>query len=396
MDIYYEQATEQSQTMDAEVLKTHYPRDNNAKILSFVIQEDPNLLLDLNSISLKFSVEIPNGFLPENGFGCKQFKNMSIELNSQLITSNKSSNELALIDYIILLGNFDVSYMTTGFYSAGHFDQNNVNTSELATAEQLLAGEISRASLRDINSPSEALVTYDFIFRPPCGLLNSKKPLITGTEMTLSFDRAVSDLSLIAKKDVSTSKLLGKAFDLKNVHMTARYYSTPILRNYFSQIQSKSISYYYDEIQVYHKNLPQGETNIRLSNILGGNSPSYVFAGVIESDALVGSKLLSSTCFQRHNVDEFDLTLNGQSLNGFPITSNGGCPLNVYDKFLCTTDRKFMNSCGGMIDPAHFKTSNYLYSHKFNNEISESGWLGINLKLSEAYDTNYVLGNSSY
>jgi len=81
---------EQNEKIDSEIVKTHYPRDNNEKILSFVIQEDPNLLLDLNSICIGFTVELPDDCWPENGLAIKQFRNMSIELNSQLITSTKS------------------------------------------------------------------------------------------------------------------------------------------------------------------------------------------------------------------------------------------------------------------------------------------------------------------
>lgn len=84
------QHSEIDERTDAEVIKTHYPRDNNEKILSFVVQEDPNLLLDLNSISIGFTLDIPEDCVPENGFASKQFRNMSIELNSQLITSTKS------------------------------------------------------------------------------------------------------------------------------------------------------------------------------------------------------------------------------------------------------------------------------------------------------------------
>ena len=79
-----------SQKVDSEVLKTHYPRDSNSKIVTFVLQEDPNLQLDFTSISIGFTVDIPNDQFPENGFACKQFKNMSIELDSQLITATKS------------------------------------------------------------------------------------------------------------------------------------------------------------------------------------------------------------------------------------------------------------------------------------------------------------------
>ncbi len=76
--------------IDSQVVKTHYPRDNNEKILTFVIQEDPNLALDFSSISLSFSVEIPSNRLPENGFAAKMFRAMNIEINAQLITNTKS------------------------------------------------------------------------------------------------------------------------------------------------------------------------------------------------------------------------------------------------------------------------------------------------------------------
>ena len=89
MDGSYDQ-TEVSHKIDSEIIKTHYARDCNDKIVSFVIQEDPNLLLDFSSICIGFSLDVPKDQLPENGMACKQFKNMTIELDSQLITSTKS------------------------------------------------------------------------------------------------------------------------------------------------------------------------------------------------------------------------------------------------------------------------------------------------------------------
>jgi len=76
--------------IDSQVVKTHYARDNNDKILTFVIQEDPNLCLELPSITIGFSVEVPKNQLPENGFAAKLFRTLNIEINSQLITSTKA------------------------------------------------------------------------------------------------------------------------------------------------------------------------------------------------------------------------------------------------------------------------------------------------------------------
>ena len=76
--------------IDSEIYKTFYPRDNNDNIVNFVLQEDPNLALDFNSIGVGFMVSIPKDKLPENGLASKLFMNLNIELNSQLITSTKS------------------------------------------------------------------------------------------------------------------------------------------------------------------------------------------------------------------------------------------------------------------------------------------------------------------
>ena len=43
---------------------------------------------------------------------------------------------------------------------------------------------------------------------------------------------------------------------------------------------------------------------IRLDNIRGGNIPSYLFAGIIKTEAITGSFDLSSTDFAWHNVEE--------------------------------------------------------------------------------------------
>ena len=58
------------------------------------------------------------------------------------------------------------------------------------------------------------------------------------------------------------------------------------------------------------------EQSIRLENLRGGNTPSYVFCGIIETAALNGSSTLSSTVFKNYGLQEFSLTLNGQACQG--------------------------------------------------------------------------------
>lgn len=288
-----------------------------------------------------------------------------------------------------MFGNFNPLYLSTAFYPAGYFDSWNVDTAVLADENILARIDDKRTSLMPING---GYLTYDLLFKPPSGLLNSKKPLLPKTEMILSFDRASSEIALINKTTNSAEPLSGKVIELSNVFMRASYYSSPFLRNYFSTIATNEISYRYDELAVYHKNLPQGSTIIRMNNIIGGNTPSYLFAGIIESAALNGDYTKSSTAFKRHKVTEFDLTLDGYSAHGFPLVSENESPINVYEKFLRTTNRKFDNVCAEQILPGDFQAFHYIYAHKFVGESSETGWIGINLKLEEAFTENYTLG----
>lgn len=96
MDVEFARTSEDYETrndnsaIDAEVVKIHYPRDNNNKVLSFSLPEEPNLSLLLPSIQIGCRVKIPANHLPENGLAMKLFKNLNIELNSQLITATKA------------------------------------------------------------------------------------------------------------------------------------------------------------------------------------------------------------------------------------------------------------------------------------------------------------------
>ena len=210
-------------------------------------------------------------------------------------------------------------------------DMWNCNLKEFLDAEEG-PNIVARERTSYLTTEDSDWSVYELIFRPPAGILNSAVPLIQKTELILSFDRADSSLALIAKEANLTNPLQGKVLELENVSLSARYYTSPSLRNFFSTIENKELKYSYDECSVYCKNLPRETKTIIIPNIIGmdfkffmettfhfpliltiphvgGNTPSYIFAGIIKSAALSGDTELSSTCFRRHGVTEFDLTL---------------------------------------------------------------------------------------
>ena len=294
---------------------------------------------------------------------------------------------MGLIDYLTILGNFDTNYMESGLYSNGYFDLYNIDTKDIVADSN---GTIGRSRVSVVDNRKDDDQIFELQYAPGVGLLNSAVPLLPGCEVKLSFDRATVQLALVQK--TLDEIQLDKKLALTNLYCKARYYSSPYLRRKFDSIKEKDLHYNYDECSVYLKNLPKGETNIRMNNIFGGNTPTHIFCGVIRSEALTGNSQLSATRFQRHFVKEANLTLNGYSCSGYPLSNVNGSALPAYMKYLQTTNRKFNTDCGRQIAPLDFKNFHFLYSHEFEGDQTEQGWIGLELKLEKPFEDNFTLG----
>lgn len=92
---------EKNEEIDFKVTKKCYPRINNANVLEFIFERDPNLFLRKNKISIHGRIELDIGYVVENGFGSKLFSMLTVELNSQVITKNLNR----LVTMISMSGN---------------------------------------------------------------------------------------------------------------------------------------------------------------------------------------------------------------------------------------------------------------------------------------------------
>ena len=57
--------------IDYKSTKIHYPRTNNESVLEFIYPRDPNLFLRKNKIAIRGFVEVPEKYIPDNGFAAK-------------------------------------------------------------------------------------------------------------------------------------------------------------------------------------------------------------------------------------------------------------------------------------------------------------------------------------
>ena len=245
---------------------------------------------------------------------------------------------------------------------------------KIAVMRRVMAYEVNSGKL-----------TYEFTLTPSIGFLGSPDPLLTDCELLISFDRTKAQNVLLEHAIVpDADKPVDDYIKINDCMAITEWVSSQSLRDHFMTIENNPILYEFDDCEMYIKNIPASSTCIRFDNIRGGNVPEYIFAGITSQSLSKGDYAKSSTCFQQANVSEFNITLNGSSVGGYPIEIKNGCPVYPLQKFLDVTNRYYNIQCGESMSATKFGY-NFLWSHKFEGEVTPQGWLGINLKLREAF-----------
>ena len=368
-------------SFDSKVVKRRYPTSNLEDQLVFIFDSDPNLCMVKNKIAIHFTIELDENYVPDNGFAAKQFESLSVEVNSQRVSNTKTKGEYYLSDWLSKVGNFNNNYIESAFVLEGYFDMYNL---EQGSEDQ----KMQIAKYRRQGRKRGNKYVYEMIFTPNDAFLNQNLLLPPNSELKLSFERLPAEFSsyFLGKQPQK-----GKVFELKDCYAEAEYVSSRALRNFGDSINSEPIGFKYDETSVYCKVLPINEKYIRLDNIVGGNTPNYVFAGIIKTGALNGASNSSCCNFNSIGVKEFALTLNGNYCHGFPWKIDPEFPAWPYYKFMSVLGRLNNAESGTQRSPIEFNDS-LIFAHKFEGEESTKGWLGITLALQNALTESHTLG----
>ena len=222
---------------------------------------------------------------------------------------------------------------------------------------------------------------YDFAFIPDVAFLSNADPLLKNCELKLRFDRADPAVALLKTADGGVCNSL----EITDCYATTEYISSPELRNHFDRIETEPIMYNYEDVEVLVKSIPYNQTNIRFDNLRDGNTPSHIFAGIIKTDALDGNTDYSSSQFGCYNVDEMNFSLNGNSVNGYPLTIKNGSSVFPLQKFMDATKRTSNITCGKFLTPNEYRF-NWIWAHHFEAEQTSQGWAGINFKLAKPFE----------
>ena len=239
-------------TFDSKVIKKRYPISNNEDQLVFMFDSDPNLCLVKNKIAIHFTIELDENYVPDNGFAAKQFASLTVEINSQRVSSTKTKGEYFLCDWINKFGNFDTNFIQSAYGLEGYFDLDNF---QQATTEK----KASIAEFRRRGRKRGSRYLYEMIFTPTDAFLNQNLYLPPNVDLKLAFERLPVEFSTFFLGKSPTSGVL----ELKDVYAEAEYVSSRALRNFSESIIDEPIAFKYDETNVICKVIPTNEQYIR-------------------------------------------------------------------------------------------------------------------------------------
>ena len=93
-------------------------------------------------------------------------------------------------------------------------------------------------------------------------------------------------------------------------------------------------------------------------------------------------------------MKEFAITLNGNSVQGYPVKIRNGYPIIPYYKFYDAVSKLGNIDAPAQQTLAGFK-DNIIYAHRFEGEDSPQGWLGANITTvsPNGFSEQYTLGS---
>ncbi|CAG5104413.1 Oidioi.mRNA.OKI2018_I69.chr1.g1241.t1.cds [Oikopleura dioica] len=324
------------------------------------------------------SVSLHEDYIPSNGFAAKQFGVMEVEINSQLISSSKTTCEYFLADYMTKFGNFNRDYVSSAYQIEGYYDHEVYDY--LTQPDKEVLKQIRRPQcFRDGDH-----YVYELVFFPSNGFCLDNKPLPLNTTMKLKFNRLRSEFSTVyigSTPEQATHK--GKPLEIKDCYAVCEYVSSPSIRNYFTRIKSKPISYKYQEITVSTRDIPEKTGNLTLHNIKGGNTPAVLFFGLTNTKSFQGAIDKETTAFGFHqDLQNINLTLNGQSCLGYPMRITNQLPIWPYFRLMDVMDKLVSSTSPNTLSLEQFKKSS-IFAHEFSGTEETQGWMNLVLDFKE-------------
>jgi len=119
--------------------------------------------------------------------------------------------------------------------------------------------------------------------------------------------------------------------------------------------------------------------------------PNLIVFALVSVDRYSGDYTKSVTKFTQHGLSTFELSLNSDLINGYPLENIGTDSVQFYHRFLKNTRRLDNPFCPTQLTHAQFDNTNFLIVHNFDNGEEAEGQLTAKLKFASTLSKKLML-----
>lgn len=367
---------------------------NTDNLLEFSIEPDKRYL-NLSRTYLKFYVELPEVFVPDNNFGNKLFEYLDVNVQYEDASFKCSSNDYDHTSHIQDQIFKNPSYVKKMKFE-GHFDNLNIDSSQLKSDAQLVANRrgspFTRTKKSGNKTVEEKYYRYQMILPINHGLAKNDQLLPAGVHLRLTFHRAQPKKALV---DISQSIATypTKTIELIQPTLHVCWASSPSLHEQMSRIKEAGLTIPYESAHIRHRTLDDGLSEYNVQ-IMQGQVPKYIAFFLMEPDRFNNDFKLSSTKMTRHNLTEFSILMDNDVLQHYPLkVEKYGDSIfshQFYRRFLIMTGQ-YGDSHDDILSEEVFIDDNFLILETFADSENKEGMLSVKLKFAEQLNSKLHL-----
>jgi hypothetical protein len=356
---------------DCKILYSQ-PLSNTKNGLEFQLPPQKRCL-KLADSALAFSIDLPDNYIPDNDFCNKLFENIVIDICQDTITKRGSELDNSISSFFINKTMYDENYMESTMATQGVYDLFNDEAEEI-DGEQISARQFSTDTIRVTrNGLTEKWLRYDFILPLNHGIARTYQCLPAKVELRLKYNRAPTNFSILKiRQNVSVlddNNILSAPCDytepvipiIKPV-FRAMYLKSDELDSQMRKYEQYPYEMEYVDYVIRKPILGVNESDF-LIDLKKGRFPTYAVFALAPLDRLNGSETRSLTKFERHDLQSFEILLEGIRIEGHPLVSNA----DFYNSFLINTHRYQNPWSSGVLPLSQFISGNFFIVVNFED-----------------------------
>lgn len=299
---------------------------------NFVIAREPSLYIDTSSFRLSGSISLKKKTVDSNVWEnigstddisicnlapASLFRNAEVFLNGVCV-SYISTPMLAHKTFMETVLSYSRDAVDSHLECTRYYPENQTRLKTLKDAQAIAI---------EMNTPNEKrrnMITdgkeLDFSINLHIDVLNIDRFILPNVDLGIILSRNPDDLTIQTGATSLNTAIKLEIKDLQLHHRKVQL-SQELIKAHEQKLMSMNgrAMYPLTRTLIRSKNLPAGQSHIRLNNVYQGKIPSSIIVGFVHSQAITGSRRQNPFFFRNLNIKTIQLVVNAQVLPARPI-----------------------------------------------------------------------------